>query len=171
MTGHLHRATASPIRRARRRKTQSPKIQVIVQSARWRTQPGAENTVKKAIRAAARAVSTPPAELAIVLGDDSAIRALNRDWRGKNAPTNVLSFPAPVRGRCLGDLVICPQVLRREARAAGTPERAHWMHLVIHGALHLIGYDHERAADARRMERREVRLLRALGVANPYRAA
>jgi probable rRNA maturation factor len=71
----------------------------------------------------------------------------------------------------LGDLVICPQVLRREARAAGKPERAHWMHLVIHGALHLIGYDHERPAEARRMERREVRLLRTLGVANPYRSA
>ena len=85
--------------------------------------------------------------------------------------TGVQTCALPISGPCLGDLVICPQVLRREARAAGKAERAHWTHLVIHGVLHLIGYDHERPADALRMERREVRLLRELGVANPYRSA
>ena len=108
-------------------------------------------------------------ELSILVVGPAQSRSLNRRYRRRNRATNVLSFPAAGGGRCLGDLVICPQVLRREARAAGRDERAHWMHLVIHGALHLIGYDHERAADARRMERREVRLLRSLGVANPYR--
>ena len=109
-------------------------------------------------------------ELSILVVGPARSRSLNRRYRRRNHATNVLSFPAAERGRCLGDLVICPQVLRREARAAGLAERAHWMHLVIHGALHLIGYDHERAADARRMEQREVRLLRSLGVANPYRS-
>jgi probable rRNA maturation factor len=110
-------------------------------------------------------------ELSILVVGPARSRSLNRRYRRRNHATNVLSFPAAARGRSLGDLVICPQVLRREARAAGRAERAHWMHLVIHGALHLIGYDHEQAADARRMERREVRLLRSLGVANPYRAS
>ncbi len=109
-------------------------------------------------------------ELSILVVGPARSRSLNRHYRRRDHATNVLSFPAAVRGRGLGDLVICPQVLRREARAAGTAERAHWMHLVIHGALHLVGYDHERPADARRMERREVRLLRSLGVANPYRS-
>ena len=71
----------------------------------------------------------------------------------------------------LGDLVICARVLRAEARAQRKTLRAHWAHLVVHGALHLIGYDHERDADARRMERREIAVLRRLGFANPYRSA
>jgi len=110
-------------------------------------------------------------ELSILVVGAARSRSLNQRYRNRDRPTNVLSFPSASPGLGLGDLVICPQVLRREARAAGKPERAHWMHLVMHGALHLIGYDHERPADARRMERREVRLLRTLGVANPYRSA
>jgi probable rRNA maturation factor len=117
-------------------------------------------------------------ELSVLVVGPARSRSLNRAYRGKNHPTNVLAFPAASaarrggaagHGQLLGDLVICPQVLRREARAQGKAERAHWMHLVIHGTLHLIGYRHGRRADARRMERREVRLLRTLGVANPYR--
>ena len=92
------------------------------------------------------------------------------------SPTNVLSFPpAPLPRRAarrapLGELVICPRVLRGEARAQDKTLRAHWAHLVVHGTLHLVGYDHERAADARRMERREIAVLRRLGFANPYRS-
>jgi len=106
-------------------------------------------------------------------------RRLNARYRGKDKPTNVLSFPAanlpvPVAAndqlQPLGDLVICPDVLRAEAREQGKSVRAHWAHLVIHGALHLIGYDHENEEDARRMERREVAVLRALGFDNPYRS-
>jgi probable rRNA maturation factor len=103
-------------------------------------------------------------------------RKLNSRYRGKDYATNVLSFPAssiPVSGPALmplGDLVICPQVLRSEAREQQKSLRAHWAHLVVHGALHLIGYDHERSADARRMERREVTVLRRLGFTNPYRS-
>ena len=103
-------------------------------------------------------------------------RSLNARYRGKDYATNVLSFPASAvpandeHVRPLGDLVICPHVLRVEAREQGKTVRAHWAHMVVHGALHLIGYDHERSADARRMERREVAVLRQLGFTNPYRS-
>jgi len=103
-------------------------------------------------------------------------RRLNSQYRGRDCATNVLSFPAPrpppgAPVRALGDLVICARVLRAEARAQAKTLRAHWAHLVVHGTLHLIGYDHERDADARRMERREIAVLRRLGFANPYRRA
>ena len=105
-------------------------------------------------------------------------RKLNARFRGRDKPTNVLSFPAAeLPGAAgddeplpLGDLVICPQVLRIEAREQKKSLRAHWAHLVVHGSLHLIGYDHEQEADASRMERREIAVLRRLGFANPYRS-
>lgn len=104
-------------------------------------------------------------------------RRLNQRFRGQNKPTNVLSFPAPAQppaaaraaGRALGDLVICAAILKRESREQGKALRAHWAHLVIHGTLHLAGYDHIQDDDARRMERREVTVLRDLGFPNPYR--
>ena len=104
-------------------------------------------------------------------------RRLNARFRGRDQPTNVLSFPAaPLPSRAgaaqpLGELIVCPRVLKSEARAQAKTLEAHWAHLIVHGALHLIGYDHARAADARRMERREIRVLRGLGFANPYRSA
>ena len=118
------------------------------------------------------------AELGVRMVSPAESRRLNARYRGLDAPTNVLSFPSPAmpagtpRGaRALGDLVICPRVLRGEARAQAKTLKAHWAHLVVHGSLHLIGYDHERASDARRMERREIAVLRRLGFANPYRSA
>jgi len=114
------------------------------------------------------------AELGVrVVGAAESAR-LNARYRGRDRPTNVLSFPtallpaAPGAARPLGDLVICARVLRGEARAQAKTLEAHWAHLVVHGTLHLIGYDHERATDARRMERREIAVLRRLGFANPY---
>jgi probable rRNA maturation factor len=107
-------------------------------------------------------------------------RRLNAQYRGRDKPTNVLSFPVaqlPANATAdgephpLGDLVICPQVLRSEAREQKKTLRAHWAHLVVHGSLHLIGYDHEDDSDADRMERREIAVLRRLGFANPYRSA
>jgi probable rRNA maturation factor len=101
---------------------------------------------------------------------------LNARFRGRDKATNVLSFaaaPLPqARGALqpLGELVICPGVLRAEALAQDKTLRAHWAHLVVHGALHIAGYDHERGADAQRMERREIAVLRRLGFANPYRS-
>ncbi|MBS0388969.1 MAG: rRNA maturation RNase YbeY [Proteobacteria bacterium] len=112
-------------------------------------------------------------ELSVLVVGPARSRSLNHRYRGRNYATNVLSFPGPGTApdaALLGDLVICPQVLQREAREQRKPVRAHWMHLVIHGVLHLVGYDHQRPAEARRMERREVRLLRMLGVADPYRS-
>jgi len=113
-------------------------------------------------------------ELSVLLVGPAASRALNARYRGRDRPTNVLSFPAPpgaaAASGLLGDLVICPAVLRAEARAQHKSARAHWTHLVVHGVLHLAGYDHERTDDSQRMERREIRVLRRLGVANPYRS-
>jgi len=113
-------------------------------------------------------------ELSVLLVGRAASRALNARYRGRDRPTNVLSFAAPgaaaAASGLLGDLVICPALLRAEARAQHKSARAHWQHLVVHGVLHLAGYDHERPEDARRMERREIRVLRRLGVANPYQS-
>jgi len=114
-------------------------------------------------------------ELGVAVVGAAESRRLNARYRGRDRATNVLSFPAPAPARAacptpLGDLVICAQVLRTEARAQAKPLSAHWAHLVVHGALHLIGYDHERGADARRMERREIAVLRRLGFPNPYRS-
>jgi len=116
-------------------------------------------------------------ELAVCTVGEAESARLNARFRGRDRATNVLSFPAARLPRApdgapppLGELVICPRVLRAEARAQDKTLRAHWAHLVVHGALHLLGYDHEHAADARRMERREIAVLRRLGFANPYRS-
>jgi probable rRNA maturation factor len=124
--------------------------------------------------AAANAVSTPAAELAIVLCDDSAIRALNRKWRGQNAPTNVLSFPAAALRRMppappyIGDIVIAYQTTANEAVAEGKPLKHHLAHLAVHGFLHLLGFDHENDRDARIMERLERRILKRIAIPDPY---
>jgi probable rRNA maturation factor len=129
--------------------------------------------------AAALGAHSAGAELAVALVGAAESRRLNARFRGRDKPTNVLSFPpAPLSGRpvraathaarTLGELVICPRVLAVEARAQDKTLRAHWAHLVVHGTLHLAGYDHESAADAQRMERREIAVLRRLGFANPY---
>jgi probable rRNA maturation factor len=117
-------------------------------------------------------------ELAVRVVAASESRELNKLWRGKDKPTNVLSFPAPdlsKRGKPadvalpLGDLVICAEVVRREAIRDGKPLQAHWAHMVVHGALHLVGYDHEAGRrEQQRMERREISVLRRFGIGNPY---
>ena len=116
-------------------------------------------------------------ELGVCTVGETESAQLNARFRGQDKPTNVLSFPAaqlpPAAAGApplLGELVICPRVLEVEARAQQKTRRAHWAHLVVHGALHLAGYDHVRDADARRMERREIAVLRRLGFANPYRS-
>jgi len=96
-------------------------------------------------------------------------RRLNREYRGRDRATNVLSFPySRSRGTLEGDVVICAPVVAREARAQGKARAAHHAHLLVHGLLHLRGYDHERAADARRMEARERAILARLGFPDPY---
>jgi probable rRNA maturation factor len=120
------------------------------------------------------------AELAVRVVKPSESKRLNARYRGRDRATNVLSFPVPAlpvtatapRGapRPLGDLVICASVVRTEAREQHKTIKAHWAHLVIHGALHLLGYDHEQDEEARRMERREVAVLKRFGITNPYRS-
>lgn len=115
------------------------------------------------------------AELSLVLADDATVRELNARWRGKDAPTNVLAFASdepPVAGKpvLLGDVVLAFETVRAEAKAQGKSLADHLRHLVIHGVLHLVGYDHIAAAPARRMEALETRILASLGVADPYRA-
>jgi probable rRNA maturation factor len=112
-------------------------------------------------------------EIAVRVVSANESRELNKLWRGKDKPTNVLSFPAPANvpgfPRPLGDLVICADVVRREAQRDGKPLEAHWAHMVIHGSLHLAGYDHETSErDRMRMERREIAVLRSFGIGNPY---
>lgn len=116
-------------------------------------------------------VSGLPLSIRIVGAAES--RRLNRTWRGKDKPTNVLSFPSVdpgfiMTGAPLGDLAICAPVVAREAREQGKPPRAHWAHMVVHGVLHLLGYDHEIDRDAELMEAREVAILAHFGYANPY---
>ena len=113
-------------------------------------------------------------EITIRLSDDAVVRELNHDFRGKDRPTNVLSFPAsdtpagPGAPALLGDIVIAHGVVAREAAAQGKSAEHHLLHLVAHGVLHLLGYDHERSAAARRMELLEARVLAAFGIADPY---
>ncbi|MDN3517355.1 rRNA maturation RNase YbeY [Aquisalimonas lutea] len=108
-----------------------------------------------------------------VVAPDEA-RALNRDYRGRDYATNVLSFPCEIPEAFgpsgeLGDLVICAEVVAREAQEQGKPLQDHWAHMVVHGTLHLLGYDHEEDGDAEVMEARERMILAGLGIADPYR--
>jgi probable rRNA maturation factor len=133
--------------------------------------PAAARLVEWARAAAGRAGRHAELSIRVVTPRESA--RLNRDWRGKDRPTNVLSFPADapaaVRPRPLGDLAICAAVVASEAREQGKALRAHWAHMVVHGTLHLLGFDHERGVDdARAMERREKRILARLGFPDPY---
>lgn len=112
--------------------------------------------------------------LSIRLVDADEGRQLNRDFRGKDYPTNVLSFPADETidgARLLGDLALCAPVIAREAAEQGKAVRAHHAHLTIHGVLHLLGHDHQDEAGAARMEALEIRILAGLGYANPYEEA
>ncbi len=105
-------------------------------------------------------------EVSLVLANDAFVRKLNHDYRGKDKPTNVLSFPG--EGNYLGDIVLARQTVVREAKEQGKTARAHTTHLIIHGMLHLLGYDHERNADAKKMEALEIKILKKLGISNPY---
>lgn len=123
-----------------------------------------ECVVMRAAEAAA-----PPGDVVILLTDDEAVRALNGRFRGKNLPTNVLSFPAPDSVRPhLGDIVLAYGVCAAEALDQKKPFAHHLSHLVIHGVLHLMGHDHEADDEAEAMEARERTLLAALGIPDPY---
>ena len=116
-----------------------------------------------------RAALDAPAQIAVRIVGEHEGRGLNRDWRGKDSATNVLTFDYERDPVVMADLVLCAPVVEREARAEGKALDAHYAHLLVHGVLHAQGWDHERAADARRMEARECALLQALGFPDPYR--
>lgn len=111
-----------------------------------------------------------PSSVSIALSSDTEVAALNAQFRGKAKPTNVLSFPAGDGSPegFLGDIILAQETVMREAADQGTPLKHHVQHLVVHGILHLLGYDHETPAEAERMEALEIRILETLGVANPY---
>lgn len=121
------------------------------------------------VRRWVRAACTRAAEVTVRFVDAEEGRALNAAYRGKDYPTNVLSFPYRSRAPMQGDLVLCLPVLAREAAEQGKPLAAHCAHLIVHGMLHLQGYDHETGAeDAERMEARERKILAGLGFPDPY---
>lgn len=145
-------------------------------AAGWRKAlPGAEALCRRAARAALAAAPrrTPRGTIAIALADDALLQDLNHQFRGRDKPTNVLSFPAdasdPLGPRQLGDIAMALQTLKREATEQGKTLRQHLLHLVVHGTLHLLGYDHERPGQARTMESLERRILAGLGQPDPYR--
>ena len=114
-------------------------------------------------------------EVALALGSDETVRSANNTFRGKDEPTNVLSFPmpdtqagSPTTPAFIGDIVLAEQTLRREAAERSLPFEHHFVHLVVHGVLHLYGFDHQTDVDAEEMEATEIAVLRRLGIANPY---
>jgi len=151
-------------------------LDISVASRLWRGLPGARIIARETIAAAVAESEAPlrdGAEVSICLTDDDALRALNARWRGIDKPTNVLSFPAAPHGGdpTLGDIALAYETLAREAEDLGVPLADHYRHLVAHGFLHLIGYDHETDAEAERMEALETRILARLGAADPYARA
>ena len=158
-----------------------PLTEVLVVAGCWQTEPDAEAVIHRAIDAAAEIADADvgEAELAVMLTDDAGIRTLNKNWRGIDKPTNVLSFPAvqPPSGhepddtdtpRMLGDIAIAYETTRKEADDEEKPFDHHLSHLAVHGFLHLIGYDHEKDDDAEAMEALEREILAQLGIPDPY---
>jgi probable rRNA maturation factor len=153
-------------------------VSVALRCAAWaKALPRAERFAQRVVGAVLddrRVGVRRPAEVGVVLADDRFVRRLNRDHRGKDKSTNVLSFPlddagAKGRGLLLGDVVLAYRTIQREAKAGGKSIGRHAAHLLVHGTLHLLGFDHERAPAARIMEGHEVRILKRLGVPDPYR--
>jgi probable rRNA maturation factor len=142
-------------------------VQAVVDCAFWE---GREEGLARALHAAAKAEAIHGA-VALLLTDDAAMARLNHDWLGKHGPTNVLSFPAAANAQGhLGDIALGAQTVAAEARADGKSIEAHAAHLVVHGFLHLLGYDHMSDPDADAMEAREREILAGLGLADPYAA-
>jgi probable rRNA maturation factor len=149
------------------RKPSRTTVDVVLLDPAWaKALPGVARLVRKAARAAT--TNNRKRSLTIALADDRRVRALNARDRRKDKPTNVLSYPSGERD-FLGDVVLARQTVWREAKSQGKTAADHLTHLVVHGTLHLLGYDHETSeADAERMEALERRILAKLGIADPY---
>jgi probable rRNA maturation factor len=162
--------TSAPSRHA-----PAPSIDIQIQSPLWDAQPLAAQTVRDAIAAAAATLSTADNEVSILLTDDKAIRLLNREWRGIDKPTNVLSFPAAttkasIRMPLFGDIVMAYETLKRECDDEDRIFLHHLAHLTVHGFLHLIGYDHQVEAQAEEMEGLESKIMTRLQMPDPHLA-
>ncbi len=152
-------------------------VAIDVEDQAWDRVPGLELLARRAVEVAfaGAGFDATGSETAILFTDDETIATLNAEWRGKPYPTNVLSFPAPddlpvpeSELRPLGDIVLASGVIAREAEAQGKPLPDHVAHLIIHGVLHLLGYDHEDEAEASAMEGLETSILKGLGISDPY---
>ncbi|MEQ1403947.1 rRNA maturation RNase YbeY [Neorhizobium sp. Rsf11] len=157
-------------------------IQITVENEGWRDEAALLLLSERTLGAAAELLADEEKqpfperapELSLVFTDDASIREINAEWRGKDTPTNVLSFPAfPLQpgdmpGPMLGDIVIARETVEREAVDLEKTFEDHLTHLLIHGFLHLFGYDHMETAEAERMERLETRILAVLGLSDPY---
>ena len=151
-------------------------IDIAVEHDAWASLGDVEGLAERAVAAAiteARLEPAEDAELSIVLCDDAFIQGLNKQWRGKDKPTNVLSFPSAEAARtvALGDIIVAYETSAREAAERATPLADYFTHLVVHGFLHLFGYDHEDDRDATTMEALESRTLARLGLPSPYEDA
>lgn len=138
----------------------------------WQAIAGLEALAERAVAAA---LGQRQGVVSVLLTGDAAVRNLNRDWRGKDKPTNVLSFPAPAnmplpKGEIapVGDVVLAYETVEREALEQGKTVSDHTSHLIVHAVLHLLGYDHETEADAEAMEHQERMILAGLGIKDPY---
>ncbi|MEW9806227.1 rRNA maturation RNase YbeY [Mesorhizobium sp. ZMM04-5] len=160
----------------RRRKTPIA-IDLLVEAGDWPKKQVLRGLVERAVTAVAEETGMPPAtasEVSVVFSDDAQVRSLNAGWRGKDKPTNVLSFPAfpAVPGAdvppMLGDIVLAAETVAREAEVEGKPLEHHISHLVVHGLLHLLGHDHEDDDEAERMEALERAALARLAIPDPY---
>jgi len=150
-------------------------VEVVRHGDAWKHSTVSDPAVERAAHAALTAVAArrEPCEIAITLTDDAEMRELNRNWRDKDQPTNVLSFPAgdaPGEQGSLGDVVIAFETTQREATEIGVALSDHVSHLVVHGVLHLLGFDHDNDAEAEQMEDLERQALASLGIADPYKS-
>ncbi len=146
-------------------------VEIVVDDGDWTRITGLDGLIEVAVRAAVSAANGPhPGFVSIALSSDAIVSELNGRFRGKPKPTNVLSFPAgdgAPNGQ-IGDIILAIETVEREAEEQNIPLQHHVQHLVVHGVLHLLGYDHEAATDAERMEALEIEILSQLGIANPY---
>jgi len=143
-------------------------IDIIVSDSRWRVSyPRLRSDVAQAVSLVLKRKKLPRASLTLLFTDEVQQRALNHQYRGKNKSTNVLSFPSGEK-EFLGDISLAYETVKAEKLAQEKSWRAHTLHLVVHGVLHLLGYDHEEESDADKMESLEIQLLNELGLANPY---
>lgn len=146
------------------------KLDIAIQDKAWDAVFGdPKDMCIRAISAAIDTLGTPDlGELSIAFVDDAAIKTLNNDFRGKNTPTNVLSFPSVGPAPMLGDIVIARETVLNEAEAKSVSPAHHITHLLVHGFLHLQGHDHETDTEAAAMEALEIAALKRLGIDNPY---